>query len=317
MGLLNRLFRKNTREGSQDESKEKKVASQEEASLYKFDGLKAMRMGNIPLALMFLEKAMEIFPEFETRYYYANTLRRSDKPQDALAQYDLLLKEVPSHYTALTERASLLLQQDDAEAALKDAQLALENSESDEEKALSLRLLSRIQVSLTCYPEAIENAEKALELDPQDTTSALSKTRALTLLGKNEEALQCIQEARKLFPEEERFLLYEASIHEREGNADDATRIYQETLEIDPFNEEAALGLVRIMLSSSQLAEALTFMESFKSDRKVSNNILRAYVDLLSKNEKEEEASAVISTLEEDATVSTADFSNLYQGGIF
>lgn len=317
MGLLNRLFRKRTKENPKDESLAGNTTSQEEASLYKFDGLKAMRMGNIPLALKFFEKAMEIFPEFETRYYYANTLRRSDSPQDALAQYDLLLKEVPTHYTALTERASLLLQQDATEAALKDAQLALDNSESDEEKALSLRLLSRIQVSLMHYPDAIENAEKALELDPQDTSSALSKTRALTLLGKNEEALLYIQEARKLFPEEERFLLYEASIHEREGNAGEAIRIYKETLEIDPFNEEAALGLVRIMLSSSQLAEALTFMEAFKSDRKVSTHILRTYADLLSKNGKEEEAVAVISTIEEEPTESIADFSNLYQGGIF
>ncbi|KXB32857.1 tetratricopeptide repeat protein [Bacteroidales bacterium KA00251] len=318
MGLLDKLFKKKGKPIAKEEAiKETRKNDKEEATLYKFDGVKAMRIGNFPLAIKFFEKALEVCPEFETRYYYTQALKGSNRQEEALVQYDVLLEEVPTHYAALVERADLLLQQDRMEDSLKDCTLALEQSEADEEKALCYRLLSRIHLALKHYTEAIENAEKALAIQEDDTVSALVKARALTYLPDRSAAIHYISEACQRFPLEERFLLYEAYLYEQYKEEEEATRLYKETLEVDPFNEEAALGLLRMMLNDAQESEALSFIESFIAERNVSSNLKRVYANLLTKNGRESEATSILSELEDEGAEGVADFSGLYQGGIF
>ena len=67
MGLLDKLFKKKGKPIAKEEAiKETRKNDKEEATLYKFDGVKAMRIGNFPLAIKFFEKALEVCPEFET-----------------------------------------------------------------------------------------------------------------------------------------------------------------------------------------------------------------------------------------------------------
>lgn len=289
----------------------------EEATPYKFDGVKALQMGNAPLAIKFFEKALEIYNEFETRYYYSHALARSGNPREAIAQYSLLLEEVPNHYPALTERSELLLQENHAEEALHDALLAVENCETEEEKALCYRLLARIYCSLQQFEEANIEADKALAISKKDTTSALTKTEALIALNKTEEALAFIQIQKETFPEEERFLLLEAHIYEKEENSQKAIQLFEQTLEVDPFNEEAAIALVKIYWRDEQREVARNFLESFMEERNSSRNIKLLYASILRKEGEEEKAIAIEKELEDPEKSETVDFNNLYRGGIF
>lgn len=318
MGFFNRIIKKKEQpENNSDLPKGKKHSAAEEAAPYKFDGLKALRIGNIRYAVMVLERALEIHPEFETRYYYALSLQRSGKAEEALVQYDELLKEVPDHFLVLSERAALLLQQDDLEAAESDARKALELAENEDEQTTAHRLLAQILNASGRYEESVAEAEAALAISPQDSVCALTKTKALVSAERHDSALAYIAQAKTEFPEEERFLLYEAYVYEKDGDAPKATETFEQALQIDPFNEEALLGIVRILLSLDNPEEALRRVKDFSEVGTISPRMKGVYADLLRKSGNEAEAQKVEQTLLEENETSPVQFNDLYKGGIY
>lgn len=319
MSIFNKLFGKSKSSDKPKVAEPSSASKQrsEEATPYKFDGVKALRIGNFPLAIGFFEKALAISPEFETRYYYAQALARSGRNSDAIVQYNLLIEEVPDHFLVLVERASLLLQQDDKELAFVDGSKALSLAQDNEEKLLVNRLLASIELARDNYQPALDLATSALAIDEHDTVSALLKARSLLKLERLDEAASYINQARERFPEEERFLLHQATLYRSLNQPDDALTTYNQTLELDPFNEEAVLGIAEIFEQSERANEALSLLREFSSEARVSSIFLRRYASLLRQAGQSQEAEAIEKSLSEDSEGQVVNFTNLYEGGIY
>ncbi len=293
MGFFEKLFKKNSINSDTNEGNEQNKRTVNNATVLKFDGLKALRMGNIPFALKFLEEALRLNPEFETRFYLAQALSHAQRNTEAIEQFGILLAEEPNHLPSLLERSRLLLEEDNASKAIEDIEKALPQAENDNEKATILRLKARALLTLKQYTEAIAIAEATLEINPDDTYSALTKTVALVQTEEFENALNYIKQCKEKFPEEERFLLYEANIYSKIGNPEKAFESLEKTLEVDPFNEEAIIAMAKHLQQQNKATQALELVENFVNEGTPTPTLLSLYTHLLRNEGRESDAQQI------------------------
>lgn len=326
MGILKKLFGQKKESSSSPKEEAVGVEKQpndskktgSDALALKFDGLKALRMGNLRFALLALEQALAISPEFETRFYYAQALQGSGQSEEALEQYDRLVEEIPKHLSARMQRASLRLEQDLCQEALEDLEAALLLTDVAEELALIYRLRAQVFLGLKRYEDAVKDADKAEASHGGDAKVLLVKSRALILLDREDEALVLIQTSKEQFPEEERFLLHEAQVEEKRGNKEAAEKLFHHALELDPFNEEAVAGLVRLFQATGKTEEAAKLLSDFIESCSVSRGLQMLFVEVLRKNGEEKKAAKIEAAIEgEESEVQNVDFGKLYEGGIF
>ncbi len=252
-----------------------------EASALKFDGLKAIQLGNYRFAELALENAMRINPDFETRYYYTEVLHRGGKNNEALEHSNVLLEEIPEHILALHLRAKILMHMEEYDQAIRDINKALDLTEDNDSLDRLYQLKGECAFALGQYELTLEATEKALSLNPHIARVVLTRIRAFIHLKEYDNALHLIKKYKSIFPEEERLTLYEGRIFEVLNLEDKAAVSYIKTLELDPFNEEALLFLVGIKHRTKGAQEAITIINEYIEESNPSQSVLQLYIDLL------------------------------------
>lgn len=317
MSFFSKLFKSN--QSSEQKADKSNEPHRSKAQQYKFEALGAMRIGNMRYAIPALEESLRLDPQFETRYYLAHCQRRAGNNEQALELYDQLLQEIPDHILSLIERASLRLEMDMVEPALTDADRAKEVSDSEQDDVAAIDLLrAKALLALGEYAEALSAIDASLLLDDASSHSWLVKVRALCKMERLDEACDIIAAARKLFPEEERLLLYLSEIEYRRGHSEAATQLLREVLELDPFNEEAHMQLAKEMQERGELEQAILFLSELAEDSSPSPRLQQMRVELFRQAGREEDAERLQEILAESCdTAQTARFDNLYEGGLF
>jgi tetratricopeptide (TPR) repeat protein len=115
-------------------------------------------------------------------------------------------------------------------------------AEPEHTRALALRALARVH-SRRDYEEALADAERALEIDPDDIEPLIPRAVALLALERVEEAEAALDEIERRFREEElgleteaKYCAVRASFAKEKGDAEAADRIYGECLERFPIS---------------------------------------------------------------------------------
>ena len=116
--------------------------AERDADVLKFDALRASKIGEYPFAIKAFGKALELRPEFETRYYLAETLMRIGATRQALKHLDLLVEEEPNHLTTRIYRAKAEYEEGQCDKAIEDLKTALALTEEEKDLALLHRLLA-------------------------------------------------------------------------------------------------------------------------------------------------------------------------------
>ena len=75
----------------------------------KIAGMAARRLGDIPVALQMLERALRLQEDNETRYELASTLKRLGRVEESLPHYERLLHAQPDHDDGWNELGSIYL----------------------------------------------------------------------------------------------------------------------------------------------------------------------------------------------------------------
>ncbi|WP_257125624.1 hypothetical protein [Porphyromonas gingivalis] len=152
-----------------------------QADTLKFDAIRAMNMGELVFATEALRKAMELRPEFETRYYLTEALLRRHLTEEALAQMNLLLEEVPMHTATLLNRAKLRLEQNDPSRALEDCGTGIESTSELEEQALflyygasAMKDMKNLKDALCLLKQAIEKMMPSFRPDSFERACSLT-----------------------------------------------------------------------------------------------------------------------------------------------
>jgi tetratricopeptide (TPR) repeat protein len=130
-------------------------------------------------------RAIEKSPNLPDLYYrYAHVLWAGGEAEAALAQYRRALELNPYDYRSAWEAARVLLA-DNPEEALKLASQALK-VKGDVPEALTIR--GRALLSVHKPQEAIDDLNKAAALDPQDSSTHFQLARAYRQVGRPQDA---------------------------------------------------------------------------------------------------------------------------------
>lgn len=175
---------------------------------------------------------------------------------DAVAGRDLL-ESIPSdsHQAGLAKAllSNALLVQNQPEKALMQAREALAAGQSSPSAHLSLSLAYQAQFDLDA---ALEEAERALEIDPGFIPALVQYAKLLFGLGRTARAEEMVISGRRIAPQEAHLEAVFGFVLLARGKTEEAARSFQVALARDPVLADARLGLGLVALRRGQPAQA-------------------------------------------------------------
>ena len=146
---------------TEDPQAEKEKNDKKNFEIFKFDGLRAQRMGQLEYAIKCFNEALAIEEEFETLSYLANTqiqLGKLEEARTALERMVILEPELPSTYITLANVYFMLENYDSMKA---NAEKAIE---LEEENPASYLLLAKAEHGQKDEFNAIAHLTKAIQI---------------------------------------------------------------------------------------------------------------------------------------------------------
>jgi tetratricopeptide (TPR) repeat protein len=151
--------------------------------------------GNSPKGLAELDWYLARHPNDALGHYEAAVARTASDPDAAFEHLNKAIQLQPDFTAARYARGVVLYRQNELEAALADFLFA---AERDAENPVFLDQLGHTYVALDRAAEAVPVLRKAAELNPKDARTLMHFSRALSAVGRTEEARQVIARFRAL-----------------------------------------------------------------------------------------------------------------------
>lgn len=233
---------------------EKKKTARKNFEIFKYDGLRAQRMGRPDYAVKCFTEALAIEEDFETLGYLSQLyiqLGEPDKARNLLNRMVELEPELTSTYLTL---ANLCYMQEDYEAMATAAQKAIGLEEGN---AAAHYLLGKATNGMNDGIMTIAHLTKAIALKEDFTEARLLRAEALLSMQQYKEAMEDIDAILAGIPDEEAALLLRGKIEEATGKAEEAEADYRHVTEMNPFNEQAYLYLGQLFITQKKLPEAI------------------------------------------------------------
>lgn len=233
---------------------EKKKTARKNFEIFKYDGLRAQRMGRPDYAVKCFTEALAIEEDFETLGYLSQLyiqLGELDKARNLLNRMVELEPELTSTYLTL---ANLCYMQEDYEAMGAAAQKAISLEAGN---AAAHYLLGKATNSMNDGIMTIAHLTQAVTLKEDFTEARLLRAEALLGMQQYKEATEDIDAILTHNPDEEAALLLRGKIEEATGKAEEAETDYRHVTEMNPFNEQAYLYLGQLYITQKKLPEAI------------------------------------------------------------
>ena len=215
-----------------------------------------IRKGQLDEALVHLQKALEIYPNFlEAHNSLGEALLRKGQVDEAVAQYREALEINPRYVDAHYNLGNALLQKGQLDEAVAEFQRALEinPSSADVRNNLGNALLQKGQLD-----EAIAQLQKALEFNSEDADVRSNLGNALLQKGQLDEAVLQFQKASEIRPNNADAYYNLGNALLQKGQLDEAVPEYQRAVEINPSYADARNNLGVALLQKGRLDEAIT-----------------------------------------------------------
>jgi tetratricopeptide (TPR) repeat protein len=218
------------------------------------------------------ERAIEVFrrvirldPGYSlARVNLAMALEIEGEYGAALAQIDTALLSEPGNAMALKERGIILYRDGQFEEAGKWLREALENDRTGEQRAEAEFYLGLIE-----GPRAVEIPESARE--------AIARADTLILSGRLTEAMEALEEARRIAPESGEPLRRLAIIKGEIGLLDEAIETMQDALRLDPTLISGHFVLGLLLNEAGRHDEAI---QEYEATLRLDPNLLPANLNL-------------------------------------
>lgn len=108
---------------------------------------------------------------------------------------------------------------------------------------------------------ALTSTAAALNLDPQNLLALMGKIRVLMNAKKNDLAQSIIDDAKRLYPRERQFQIMQGMLHYRQGAYTDAEKAFRRAIELDPQSANAYAYLNAVLLRLDRNDEALRILQ--------------------------------------------------------
>lgn len=184
----------------------------------------------------------------------ATLYRRLDRYTEALAQVEKALEADPDHWDVWQSKLDLLQDMrryDDAEAT---ARAAAERYPHAGRFHLELGWTADFRGR---HEEALAAMDRALALDPRDTTTIRARAVILRRLGRYDEAIASLTEAIEAHPDERPYLLSGlAYVYDAAGRYEDALRCLDEIIDLSPYTITSAINKANALRSLRRYEQA-------------------------------------------------------------
>lgn len=242
--------------GGVDETPEedKKNADAKQFDLLKYDGVKAMRIGQFDYAVKCYREALKIQDDLEVRDYLSQALIRQGQLAEAITELKALHQQAPDNVEVLLQAAHVAYMQEDYDEMDTLCQQALQ---VDETHPRVHYLYAQSCAGRGDIIGAIARLTKAVVLDPDFADARLLRAQVLTKMGEVKGAKEDVDWLMARHADHEDVVLAAARLAQAEGQTDEALQLYTRLIDMNPFHLEAyhERGRLRYEAGDKQGAE--------------------------------------------------------------
>ena len=239
---------------SETPESEKQKNDQKNFEIFKYDGLRAQRMGRPDYAVKCFIEALAIKEEFETMGYLSQLyiqMGETAKARELLEKMAAMEPDVTSPFLTL---ANVCFIQEDYQAMEEAANKAIAIEEGN---AVAHYLLGKARKGQDDDLMTIAHLTKAITLKDDFIEARLLRAEALMNLKQYKDMMEDIDAVLAQNPEEETAMLLRGKVKEADGKDEEAEEDYKLVTEINPFNEQAYLYLGQLYINQKKLTEAI------------------------------------------------------------
>jgi tetratricopeptide (TPR) repeat protein len=222
--------------------------------IFKYDGLRAQRMGRLDYAAKCFNEALAIEEDFETLGYLSQLYIQTnelDKAHDLLVRMTELEPSLPDSFIALANLCYIQNRYDEMEKA---AQKAVENNP---ESAVAYYLLAKAVKEGGNDIMCIAHLTKAVSLKPDFVEALLLRAEVLMNMQQLTEAAKDVEAALEAAPDDESAVLMNGRLKETQGKIDEAEQCYRQVIEGNPFSEQAFVSLGQLYIGQKRITDAI------------------------------------------------------------
>ena len=225
---------------SETPESEKQKNDQKNFEIFKYDGLRAQRMGRPDYAVKCFTEALAIQKEFETMGYLSQLYIQMGETAKARELLEKMAAMEPHLTSTFLTLANVCFIQEDYQAMEEAANKAIAIEEGN---AVAHYLLGKARKGQNDDLMTIAHLTKAITLKDDFIEARLLRAEALLNLKQYKEMMEDIDAVLAQNPEEETAMLLRGKVKESNGQGEEAEEDYKLVTEINPFNEQASLYL--------------------------------------------------------------------------
>lgn len=310
--------------GKTKETEDDKVkTNKKNFDIFKYDGLRAQKIGQLDYAIKCYKEALNLEADFETMNYLVGAYTQKGDLDKALEVTNSMLELEPEHANTLLVRANICYMLEKYPEVLSNCN-AIITLEADNHPAFFL--MAKTKKATHDLLGAIVDFTKTISLKEDFSEAYLLRAEVLHSMHQEKEALEDIEKVISLSPEEENAYLLRGEVAEAMGNVEDANADYQQVIDLNPFNEKAYLQLGQLYINQNKLDEAI---DCFDEALEIKPDFAKAYSERgrakYMKGDKNGSAEDMKKALELNPNGEEAqklegeikNFDDMYKGGIF
>lgn len=237
---------------------EKQKNNQKNFEIFKYDGMRAQRMGRADYAIKCFTEALAIQEDFETMGYLAQVYIQTGELDEARKLLESMVKKEPDHTSTYLTLANVCYMQEDYSSMAEAAQKAIAIEEGN---AMAHYLLGKAEDGREDGIMCVAHLTKAIVLKDDFLEARLLRAEALIKMQQYKEAIEDIDAILAQDPEDESAILLRGKIKETTGAKEEAEADYTQVTQLNPFNEQAFLYLGQLYITQQKLTEAIALFD--------------------------------------------------------
>lgn len=237
---------------------EKQKTAQKNFEIFKYDGMRAQRMGRPDYAIKCFKEALALQEDFETMSYLSQVYMQTNALDEARKLLERMAELEPEFVSTYLALADVCYLQEDYQPMADAAQKAIEIEAGN---ATAHYLLGRAKQGMNDGIMSIAHLTKAIMLNDDFIEARLLRAEALTKMGQYNEAMEDIDAILAQHDDDESALLLRGKIKEATGEAEAAEADYMHVTELNPFNEQGFLCLGQLYIEQKKLPEAIALFD--------------------------------------------------------
>ena len=215
---------------------EKKNAEAKNFDLLKYDGVKAMRIGQFDYAEKCFREAMKLKDDLEVNDYLSQTLMRLGRLDEALDEMKIMINAQPSNLALLLQAAHVAYMLEDYEQM---KQLLGQAQEQNGDNPMTSYMMGQAAIGQGDMIGGIAHLTKAVTLNEQMADARLLRAKTLMKMGDVNGAADDVVWLLKNTDADEDVLLMAARVAHLKGQDDTALDIYNKVIDLNPFQMDA------------------------------------------------------------------------------